>query len=85
MASYRVEIRKSVLRELRRLDTRMLPAIIAALDALAVEPRPLGVKKLVGSKSTYRIRVGDYRIIYEINDGTLMVTVVRAAHRKDAY
>ncbi len=85
MASYRVEIRKSVLRELRRLDTRMLPAIIAALDALAVEPRPLGVKKLVGSKSTYRIRVGDYRIIYEINDGTLTVTVVRAAHRKDAY
>ncbi len=63
----------------------MLPAIIAALDALAVEPRPLGVKKLVGSKSTYRIRVGDYRIIYEINDGTLTVTVVRAAHRKDAY
>lgn len=55
-----------------------------AIDALAFNPRPVGCKKLVGD-IMYRIRVGDYRIIYNIDDKIITVTVTKAAHRRDAY
>ena len=58
--------------------------IVAVIQALASEPRPIGSQKLVGTDHCFRIRAGDYRIIYEIVDVVLSVTVIRVAHRKDA-
>ena len=57
----------------------------AAIDLLATEPRPPRCVALVGENSVYRVRVGDYRIIYEVIDRHLIVQVVRVAHRRDAY
>ena len=55
------------------------------MDALAANPRPRGVKKLTGLDDLYRIRVADYRIVYQIQDDRLIVLVVRIGHRKDVY
>mgnify|MGYP001580816136 FL=1 len=55
------------------------------MDALAATPRPKGVKKLTGTDDLYRIRVGDYRIVYQIHDDRLIVLVVRIGHRRDVY
>jgi mRNA interferase RelE/StbE len=63
------------------LQNRIQPKI----DALATEPRPSGVKKLKGEENTYRIRVGSYRVIYEIKDDVLLVTVIRVAGRGEVY
>jgi len=85
MASYRIEFTRSAERDLRRLDRSMLARVMAAIDALADEPRPSGVKKLVGSEHTYRIRVGDYRVVYSIEDRLLLLLVQRVRHRGDVY
>lgn len=63
----------------------MPPRIASAIDALADDPRPSGCKKLVGSEHTYRIRVGDYRIVYDIQGAKLVVSVIRVRHRRDVY
>lgn len=55
------------------------------MDALAGDPRPKGVKKLFGLDDLYRIRVGEYRVVYQIQDNRLIVLVVRIGHRKDVY
>ena len=85
MASCRIEFTRSAERDLRRLDRSMLARVMAAIDALADEPRPSGVKKLVGSEHTYRIRVGDYRVVYSIEDRLLLLLVQRVRHRGDVY
>lgn len=85
MDYYRVEFAKRAEKELRRLDKRYIPRIIAAAEKLAIDPRPAGSKKLVGADHTYRIRVGDYRVIYELEDNKLIVSVIRIRHRQSAY
>ncbi len=83
--SYRVEIKKSAQKQvaaLARIDQRR---VIAAIAGLADVPRPEGARKIVGAQDAYRIRVGDYRIVYEIVKRVLTVYVVRVAHRKDVY
>lgn len=85
MAFYRVEVTKSASKELRAIDKQWIPKIVAAIESLEAEPRPVGYKKLVGTQHTYRIRVGDYRIIYDIQDDVLVVLVIRIRHRKDVY
>lgn len=62
-----------------------MPRIASAIDTLADDPTPYGCKKLVGSEHTYRIRVGDYRIVYEIQSAKLVVSVIRVRHRRDVY
>ncbi len=64
---------------------QVVQKIIPAVMALANNPRPSGCKKLKGSKYNYRIRIGDYRVIYEIEDAILRVSVLAASHRKDVY
>lgn len=59
--------------------------VLDPIEGLARDPRPHGAKKLVGEKTAWRLRVGDYRVIYDVFDDELVVTVVRAAHRRDAY
>jgi len=85
MASYRLEWRKSTKKDLRDIPSRDIQKIIAAVEALADNPYPSGSKKLSGSKHAYRIRVGDYRIIYDVFSEILIIEVIRVGHRKDIY
>jgi mRNA interferase RelE/StbE len=85
MASYRVELTRSAEKDLRRIDRSRVVSLYEAIERLVDDPRPHGSKKLVGADRTYRIRVGDYRIVYEIEDKVLVVLVIRVAHRREAY
>ncbi|TLD71067.1 type II toxin-antitoxin system RelE/ParE family toxin [Phragmitibacter flavus] len=85
MASYRVEVTRSASKDIRGIDKQWIPKIVAAIESLGSNPRPSGCKNLVGSEHTYRVRVGDYRIIYDIQDDVLVVLVVKIRHRKDVY
>ena len=84
MASYEIYFRRSVSKDLRRLPRREIGFILEAIRALTNDPRPPGVEKLSASEK-YRIRCGRYRILYEICDDALIVTVVKVAHRKHVY
>ncbi len=83
--SYAVEITPAALRQLRKIDGSDQVKIVAAIDRLALQPRPAGVRALSGQPGLLRIRIGDYRVVYAINDGKLVVTVVAAAHRRAIY
>ena len=85
MGTYQIEWKKSALRELKRLDRQVVPRIVAAVESLSTQPLPAGVGRLQGSQRTYRIRVGSYRVIYELYESRLVVEVVRVRHKKDAY
>ena len=82
---YQVIVKPSVRKAIRRLDRATQAKMIRLLEALAREPRPVGVVKLVGDDNLWRVRIGDYRVVYEIHDRRLIVMVVRVAHRKDVY
>jgi mRNA interferase RelE/StbE len=82
---YRIEFTRPAMKELADLPRKVRERIAPRIDALTVNPRPRGVEKLKGEDDLYRIRVGDYRVIYSIQDDRLIVTVVRVADRRDAY
>jgi mRNA interferase RelE/StbE len=82
---YELEFRPAALRALRKLPKDILRRIRAATEALCDEPRPDGVVKLAGVDDLWRIKVGDYRVIYTIADDVLVVAVVRIGHRRDVY
>ncbi len=84
-AQYRVEFTGNAAKELRRLDHATQRRIATAVRGLATDPRPPGVTKLTGHSRTYRIRVGDFRVIYDIFDDVLVVEIIRVRNRKDAY
>ena len=84
MASYKIYFRKSAAKELDKLPKTALQKIIKRIEQLATEPRPSGSEKLTGQEF-YRIRQGDYRIIYSIQDNELTIWVVKIGHRKDIY
>jgi len=82
---YTVLVQPSADRSLRKLPDDVQRRIVAAIDELHKDPRPGGCKKLKGEDNLWRIRVGDYRVVYTIQDKKLVILVVRIAHRKDAY
>ena len=83
---YRVTISRSAIKELRSLPGKIIQKISEKIDSLAENPRPTGSKKVKGTKANlWRIRVGDYRVIYEIDDEIKIVDVVKIGHRKDVY
>jgi len=82
---YEVLISPAALRDLKRLRGAIRRRIAEAIDDLARDPRPHGYGKLTDSDELYRIRVGDYRIVYQIEDDRLIVLVIRIGHRKDVY
>jgi mRNA interferase RelE/StbE len=84
MGRYKLVFRKSVIRDMRGIPNRDLRRILAAIDRLSEDPRPAGVEKLSGQER-YRVREGDYRIVYEIRDDEVIVVVVKIGHRKDVY
>ena len=82
---YRVEISPRATKQIRALSLQVQIRIFAALDKLQLDPRPPGCTQLAGPDVFYRIRVGDYRIIYAIEDDTLLVLVTKVGHRGDVY
>ena len=82
---YRVFIERAAERDLTRLSSEIHDRVITAIHALGNNPRPVGCRKLVGSKNDWRIRVGDYRVIYEIADAIRIVRVNRIRHRREVY
>jgi mRNA interferase RelE/StbE len=82
--TYRIEISRRAAKAVTSLDKPLRRKILAAIDALSGNPRPVGCKKLAGQQA-WRIRVGDYRIIYEIHDQVLLVIVVDIGHRREIY
>ncbi len=83
--SYQIVIPKPAQKQLDNISKIERDRLIVTLRSLADDPRPNGVKKLKGYDNTYRVRVGDYRIIYEIKDRELIVLLLSVSHRKDAY
>ena len=83
--TYRVSLAPLAGRELRKFDADVRRHIQAALDLLATEPRPPAATRLVGGSGEWRVRTGNYRIVYEINDDQLLVLVLRMAHRHEVY
>lgn len=85
MASYRIEWKSSALKELRKLPSDAIGRIVIAVKALEENPFPHGSRKLVGGRSSYRIREGDYRVIYTIAAEVLLIEIIKVGHRKDVY
>jgi mRNA interferase RelE/StbE len=85
MDTYKIEWKASALKELKRLDRKIIPRIISSIESLATNPFPPGVRKLQGAEKTYRIRTGNYRIIYEIINERVVIVIIRIRHRKNAY
>ncbi|MDX1521906.1 MAG: type II toxin-antitoxin system RelE/ParE family toxin [Anaerolineae bacterium] len=85
MTSYRIEWKRSATKELKKLPKETIPRILSSIEELSQDPRPVGVRKIVGSKHSYRNRVGNYRIIYSIVEAVFVVEIIRVGHRKDIY
>jgi mRNA interferase RelE/StbE len=85
MAQYEVEFKASAAKEFRKLPPDIKARIRKAIGALQADPRPAGVKKLAGGTNLYRIRVGEFRVIYEIDDEAKILVVTRVRHRRDVY
>jgi mRNA interferase RelE/StbE len=83
--AYRIEFARKAARQFLDLPVAVQKRLKPKIDALAQNPRPRGVKKLEGEESLYRIRVGDYRIIYQVQDRALLVLVVKLGDRKEIY
>ncbi len=84
MAAYKIFIKKSAARELEELGKKELPKVLERIVALAENPRPMGAEKLAGLE-LWRIRQGDCRIVYSIDDEVLTVWVVKVGHRREVY
>ena len=84
MGKYKVEIKKSAVKEINDLPRRDLRTVLDKIATLSDNPRPHDCKKL-SAQDKYRVRCGDYRILYSIEDVILIVNIVKVAHRKDVY
>lgn len=82
---YTVQIKASAKKEIAFLPSDVKLSVTKKIDALADEPRPNGCEKIKGAESTYRVRSGDYRVVYEVHDKVVTVTVVRVGHRREVY
>jgi mRNA interferase RelE/StbE len=85
VAEYAVTFSRSARKELEKLPPQSLERIFQKIEFLAAQPRPAGCKKLKGGQNLWRIRVGDYRVIYSLNDARQTVDVIAVRHRSEAY
>ena len=82
---YKIEIVKSADKESQKIEKKFLRRIVASIKTLEEDPFSFHSKKLVGSDSNYRLRVGQYRVLYEVNVKNKIITIFRIRHRKDSY
>lgn len=83
--SYEIQLTQLAARRLRKLDPAARRRVQAAIELLGENPRPPAAKQLVGGKGEWRVRTGDYRVIFEIYDGRLLILVLRTGHRREIY
>jgi mRNA interferase RelE/StbE len=83
--AFRIEWKKSTRKDLRKLPASTADKIVEVVDHLSQNPFPHGVEKLSGSEHAYRIRLGDYRIVYEVVAESKLIEIQRVRHRKDVY
>ena len=85
MAEYSITFARSARKDLERLDAQTVQRIFPKIEKLASQPRPAGCLKLQGSSDLWRMRVGDYRVIYSIDDRSRLVDITAIRHRREAY
>ena len=85
MEQHSLRFKPSVEKDLRRLPAKSRSRCLERIAELRLNPRPTGVRQVVGGQRTYRLRVGVYRVIYQVDDAARLVTVLYVRHRKDAY
>jgi mRNA interferase RelE/StbE len=83
--TYRIEFAPLARRQIKQLPREVQKRIIERIEELASNPRPAGVKKLVSGENLYRVRVGEYRAVYQIRDRELIVVIVKVGHRREVY
>lgn len=85
MAFYNIEWKTSAKKELRKIDKQQIPKILEAVGNLASNPHPSNHKKLLSTEHNFRIRIGNYRVVYFVEDNKLLIEIIRVGHRKDIY
>ena len=85
MSKYAIDIKPSARRELENLSDSLIARLLPKIEGLTANPRPSGCRKLRGYKDLWRIRVGNYRVVYIIDDDRKTLSVTRVAHRRDVY
>lgn len=85
MGLYKISLKKSVDKDLRKIDKKEIPKVLQVIESLEQDPFPIGSRKLVGSNYTYRVRVGDYRVVYFVASQAKEIVIQRVAHRKEVY
>lgn len=83
--AYEIQLTSRAQKSLKKLEKRVLVKIASLIDSLENDPRPNGVKKMKGHDNRYRVREGDYRVVYQIDDGKLLILIIDLGHRKDIY
>ncbi len=85
MSDYHITFTQSARKELERLETKFVKKIFPRIEQLSENPRPKGCRKLQGKENLWRLRVGDYRIIYSTDDKEKLIDIIRIRHRKESY
>jgi mRNA interferase RelE/StbE len=83
--NYSVEVKPSARKELESLPDNLLARVLQKMSSLRTAPRPAGCKKLKGYKDLWRVRVGDWRVVYIIDDAAKLISITRIAHRREVY
>ncbi len=85
MALYKIVWKESVRKDLQHIPPKIVSRIIQKIESFSHQPIPVGTKKLKDTQHTFRVRIGDYRIIYQMNQSEKEITICRVRHRKDVY
>ena len=85
MAPYQLEVKKKAVKELARVRPDIGIRLLQSIEHLVSEPRPRQSHKLSGSEDSYRLRVGDYRVLYQVDDEAMLVTIFKIGHRREVY
>ncbi len=85
MDFYKIEWKQSAKKELRKLEKATISRIIRVVEDLSSDPHPTGCRKLQGSEHLYRVRVGNYRVVYSVENEVLLIEIIRVGHRKEIY
>jgi mRNA interferase RelE/StbE len=85
MALYKIEWKRSAIKELRGLEKDIIKKILTEVGKLAGNPHPAGSKKLRGSKYSYRLKMGNYRVVYKVSASVLTIEIIRVGHRREIY
>ena len=83
--SFNIQWKASAKKELRKIDKTEIPKILKVIEALSKEPYPTNYKKILGTEHIFRIKIGNYRVIYSVENQKLIIEIIRVRHRKEAY